>query len=52
LVVGVGGLGCVTALYLTLAGVGRIGLVEDDRVSLHNLHRQILYTNDDLGKTN
>ena len=48
-VVGLGGLGCVSALYLTLAGVGRIGLVEDDRVNLHNLHRQILYTNDDLG---
>jgi molybdopterin/thiamine biosynthesis adenylyltransferase len=50
LVVGVGGLGCVSALYLTLAGVGRIGLVEDDLVSLNNLHRQVLYTNDDLGK--
>jgi adenylyltransferase/sulfurtransferase len=50
LVVGVGGLGCISALYLTLAGVGRIGLVEDDRVSLSNLHRQVLYTNDDLGK--
>jgi molybdopterin/thiamine biosynthesis adenylyltransferase len=50
LVVGLGGLGCVSALYLTLAGVGRVGLIEDDRVSLHNLHRQILYTNDDLGK--
>jgi molybdopterin/thiamine biosynthesis adenylyltransferase len=50
LVVGVGGLGCVSALYLTLAGVGRMGLVEDDRVTLNNLHRQILYTTDDLGK--
>jgi adenylyltransferase/sulfurtransferase len=49
LVVGLGGLGCVSALYLTLAGVGKIGLIEDDRISLHNLHRQILYTNDDLG---
>jgi sulfur-carrier protein adenylyltransferase/sulfurtransferase len=50
LVVGLGGLGCVSALYLTLAGVGKIGLVEEDRVSLHNLQRQILYTNEDLGK--
>jgi molybdopterin-synthase adenylyltransferase len=51
LVVGVGGLGSVSALYLTLAGVGRIGLIEDDRVSLDNLHRQILYTTEDIGES-
>ena len=50
LIVGLGGLGSVSALYLTLAGVGRVGLIEKDRVSLHNLHRQILYTSDDLGE--
>ena len=48
LIVGVGGLGSISALYLTLAGVGTVGLIEDDRVSLSNLHRQILYTTDEI----
>lgn len=50
LIVGAGGLGCPIALYLAGAGVGTIGLVDNDVVSLTNLHRQVLYTETDLGK--
>jgi adenylyltransferase/sulfurtransferase len=49
LVVGAGGLGSPLALYLAAAGVGRIGLVEFDRVELSNLQRQILYGTSDVG---
>lgn len=51
LIVGVGGLGSSISLYLAGAGVGTIGLVDDDMVSLHNLHRQILYREEDIGKS-
>ncbi|MCR5114714.1 MAG: HesA/MoeB/ThiF family protein [Bacteroidales bacterium] len=44
LIVGVGGLGSPTALYLTAAGIGTLGLVDDDVVSISNLQRQVLYT--------
>jgi len=50
LIVGVGGLGAPLALYLASAGVGTIGLVDGDRVSLDNLHRQILYGGEDVGQ--
>lgn len=50
LVIGAGGLGSPALLYLAAAGVGRIGIVEDDVVDLSNLNRQILYTSADVGK--
>jgi len=47
-VVGVGGLGTVSSLYLALAGVGYIRLIDQDTVETQNLHRQILYTTSDV----
>ena len=50
LIVGAGGLGSPIAIYLTLAGVGTIGIVDFDTVDVTNLQRQILHFNDDVGK--
>lgn len=50
LIVGAGGLGGPAALYLALAGVGTIGIVDFDIVDLSNLQRQVLHQNDDVGK--
>jgi len=47
-IVGAGGLGTVSSLYLALAGVGYLRLIDQDTVEIQNLHRQILYTTDDL----
>ena len=49
LIVGVGGLGSPIALYLTGAGVGTIGLIDDDVVSESNLQRQVLYNEKEVG---
>jgi molybdopterin/thiamine biosynthesis adenylyltransferase/rhodanese-related sulfurtransferase len=51
LVVGAGGLGSPVLAYLAAAGVGRIGIVDDDTVDVTNLQRQILYETADVGKS-
>jgi adenylyltransferase/sulfurtransferase len=51
LCIGVGGLGSPLAIYLTAAGVGRIGLVDFDRVEFSNLQRQILHHTGDVGRS-
>lgn len=50
LIIGAGGLGSPSSLYLAAAGVGRIGLVDYDRVDYTNLQRQILYATSDVGR--
>jgi len=50
LVVGAGGLGSPALMYLTGAGVGQVGIVENDSISVTNLPRQILYNSADIGK--
>lgn len=50
LIVGVGGLGSPIALYLAGAGIGTIGLIDDDTVSITNLQRQVLYTEKEVGQ--
>jgi sulfur-carrier protein adenylyltransferase/sulfurtransferase len=49
LLLGAGGLGSPTALYLAAAGVGTIGIVDDDEVDLSNLQRQVIHTTDRIG---
>ena len=50
LIVGAGGLGSPAAEFLSRAGIGTIGIVDNDKVSLSNLHRQSLYLTEDIGK--
>ena len=51
LIIGMGGLGCPVAEFLTRSGVGFLGVVDHDLVSLSNIHRQTLYDEKDLGKS-
>jgi adenylyltransferase/sulfurtransferase len=50
LVIGAGGLGSPVVLYLAAAGVGRVGIIDDDAVSLDNLQRQIVHGTPDVGR--
>ena len=50
LIIGAGGLGSPVAEFLSRAGIGLLGIVDDDKVSLSNLHRQSLYNTFDIGK--
>ena len=51
LVIGAGGLGCPLMLYLAYSGVGNIGIVDNDKIEISNLSRQVLFTKSDLGKS-
>jgi molybdopterin/thiamine biosynthesis adenylyltransferase len=51
LVIGAGGLGCPILQYIATAGVGTIGIIDFDKIEIHNLHRQILYTENQVGKS-
>ncbi|MDA3948156.1 MAG: ThiF family adenylyltransferase [Spirochaeta sp.] len=49
-VIGLGALGCPVVTYLARAGVGRMTVYDQDTVAIHNLHRQTIYTRDDVGR--
>jgi len=51
LMIGMGGLGCPATEFLTRSGIGTLGIVDDDKVALSNIHRQSLYTEKDINKS-
>ena len=51
LIIGMGGLGCPAAEFLTRSGIGTLGIADYDKVSLSNIHRQTLYTEKDINKS-
>ena len=51
LIIGMGGLGCPAAEFLTRSGIGTLGIVDDDKVALSNIHRQTLYTEKDIDES-
>ena len=51
LIIGMGGLGCPAAEFLTRSGIGTLGLADYDKVGLSNIHRQILYSEKDINKS-
>ena len=51
LIIGMGGLGCPVAEFLTRSGIGELGIVDNDLVSISNIHRQSLYDQKDLNKS-
>ena len=50
LIIGIGGLGCPLLTYLAASGVGKLGIVDFDKVEISNLNRQTLFSNHDIGK--
>lgn len=50
LILGAGGLGCASSQYLATAGIGKLSLIDDDKVELSNLQRQVLHHDADIGK--
>ena len=51
LIIGAGGLGCPLLLYLAYSGAGNLGIVDNDKIEISNLSRQVLFTKSDLGKS-
>ena len=51
LIIGMGGLGCPISEFLTRSGIGTLGIVDNDKVALSNIHRQTLYTEKDIDKS-
>ncbi len=49
-IIGAGGLGIPAALYLAGAGIGRLDIIDNDRIDLSNLHRQVIYTEENIGE--
>ena len=50
LIVGAGGLGSPISIYLTALGIGKIGIIDNDKVEISNLARQIIFTSHDINK--